>query len=105
MRITTDNIVTQKKVSGHADESTIARMTVMRKMTISMIKLHTTRFVRSPLMIACKGIKKLMLLTLTLNPAEVWLLILPEIYENVHPVEGDIGNLGRETNVRHEVGS
>lgn len=47
---TTDAIVTQKNVSGQAEESTIARITVMRKMMISMIKLQTTRFVRSPLL-------------------------------------------------------
>lgn len=48
-------MVTQKKVSGHADESTMARMTVTRKTMISMIKLQTTRVVRLPLRKARKG--------------------------------------------------
>jgi hypothetical protein len=47
--MTTLPIVVQKKVPGQLDESTMARITVMRKTMISTIKLHTTRFVRSPL--------------------------------------------------------
>jgi hypothetical protein len=47
--MTTLPMVVQKKVPGQPDESTIARMTVIRKTMISTIKLHTTRFVRSPL--------------------------------------------------------
>lgn len=47
---TTDAIVIQKKAPGHCDESTMARITVIKNNMISIIKLQTMRFVRSPLL-------------------------------------------------------
>lgn len=90
--------MTQKKVSGHADESTMARMTVTRKTMISMIKLQTTRVVRLPL---GKHERSDNCQLSASVPAASF--ILPEIYENVHPVEEDIRNLRSEADVGHKV--